>query len=70
MHMRFRVTNSGSPLGTEAFGSHRELYTALLDKGIKADQALLAALDVLTNIKQQSPYTCYGEGFTITSEAC
>ncbi|PYE23927.1 hypothetical protein C8J32_10640 [Rhizobium sp. PP-CC-3A-592] len=60
----------GGPHESEGFGTHRELYTALLRRGIKGDQALLAALDVLTNIQNQSPYTCYGEGYTIVAEAC
>ena len=70
MQMRFHVIKSGSSRESEGFGTQWELYTALLRRGIKGDHALLAALDVLTNIQNQSPYICYGDGYAIVAEAC
>ncbi|PYE41643.1 hypothetical protein DFI02_110140 [Rhizobium sp. PP-F2F-G20b] len=70
MQVKFLAIEPCSPIGRESFGTHRELYTALLDQGIKSVQAMLAALGVLTNIQNQSPYTCYADGYTILAEAC
>ena len=58
-----------STIGVEGFGTQRELYNALLHRGVQGDHALLIALDVLTNIQRQSPYTCHSDGYTIVAEA-
>lgn len=68
--MRFRfLIFKNALLLEEGYGVRQELYTALLRHDIKDDQALLAALDVLTNIQNQSPYTCYGDDFVIIAQA-